>query len=162
MFDNLSTSSLEVNNLEENSLEVDNTITSDELEAKLNYADGETNYAVFKRDKDNIIKVAAISLTTIFGGLSVFELISPKASITPPELNIVSNSLSYSFKLERKGIEDIRFTISNEYIEIYKLDLKEIKEYKGNISLEPSTYEITISSNSIFGNKEIYKRSIDL
>lgn len=92
----------------------------------------------------------------------LFELISPKASITPPELNIVSNSLSYSFKLERKGIEDIRFTISNGYIEIYKLDLKEIKEYKGNISLEPSTYEITISSNSIFGNKEIYKRSIDL
>ena len=89
MFDNLSTSSLEVNNLEENSLEVDNTLTSDELEAKLNYADGETNYAVFKRDKDNIIKVAAISLTTIFGGLSVFELISPKDSINHLELNIV-------------------------------------------------------------------------
>lgn len=163
MFDNLYTSSLEVNNLEENPLEVNNLATSDELEAKANYADGETEYSVFKRDPENIIKVATISLATILGGLSVFDIISPKGSVSNVSISTSLNRLDYSFRLDKKGLEDIFFVVSSKSSPVYELKINETKTYEGSIDLASSGYEIEIiSSSSLFGSKQLYKENINL
>lgn len=158
MFDNLATDSLEVNNLIETSLETNNVFTSDELEANANYVDGETTYAIEKRDPDKKIKILVLSLTTIFGGLSVSDLLFPKANVKEASFSIVDNNLSYSFSLSKSGIQEIYLCLADNYSPFYKLKLEESREYNGIIENIKGNTKISITSESFLGNKVLYSK----
>ncbi len=158
MFDNLATDSLETNNVLETSLETNNVFTSDELEANANYVDGETKYAIEKRDPDKKIRILILSLTTIFGGLSVTDLLFPKAKVEEASFSINDNNLSYSFSLSKSGIQEIYLCLENNHYPFYKLKLEESKKYNGVITNINETTKISIVSTSILGNKVLYTK----
>ena len=161
MFDNLATDSLETNNILETSLETNNVFTSDELEANANYVDGETKYAREKRDPDKRIKILVLSLTTIFSGLSVTDLLFPKAKVEEATFSINSNNLTYSFSLSKSGIIETYLCLENNHYPFYKLKLEESKIYEGMITNINEATKISIVSTSILGNKVLYAKGAE-